>query len=63
MERTATSHIRQVGFTVYMMVEFQGTGKTTTCGKLAAYNRMERSRDAMHVTYRPAAIDQLRGSW
>ncbi len=24
-------HIRQVGFTVYMMVGLQGTGKTTTC--------------------------------
>ena len=25
------------GFTVYLMVGLQGTGKTTTCGKLAAY--------------------------
>ena len=25
------------GFTVYMMVGLQGTGKTTTCGKLANY--------------------------
>lgn len=49
------------GFTVYMMVGLQGTGKTTTCGKLANYlkkNGKEPMLCACDI-YRPAAIDQL----
>jgi len=49
------------GFTTIMMVGLQGTGKTTTCGKLAIYltkNGKEPMLCACDV-YRPAAIDQL----
>ena len=49
------------GFTILMMVGLQGTGKTTTCGKLAIYltkNGKEPMLCACDV-YRPAAIEQL----
>ncbi|MDR2609834.1 MAG: signal recognition particle protein [Clostridiales Family XIII bacterium] len=49
------------GFTVLMLVGLQGTGKTTTCGKLAVYLR-KNGKNPMLVAcdvYRPAAIDQL----
>ena len=49
------------GFTVYMMVGLQGTGKTTTCGKLANYLKKEGKNPMLCAcdVYRPAAIDQL----
>ena len=49
------------GFTVYMMVGLQGTGKTTTCGKLAAYLKKNGKKPMLCACdiYRPAAIDQL----
>ena len=49
------------GFTVLMMVGLQGTGKTTTCGKLAAYLKKNGKRPMLAACdiYRPAAIDQL----
>ena len=49
------------GFTVYMMVGLQGTGKTTTCGKLANYLKKEGKKPMLCAcdVYRPAAIDQL----
>ncbi|MDO4393376.1 MAG: signal recognition particle protein [Bacillota bacterium] len=49
------------GFTIYMMVGLQGTGKTTTCGKLAKYLKKEGKRPMLCACdiYRPAAIDQL----
>jgi signal recognition particle subunit SRP54 len=49
------------GFTVLMLVGLQGTGKTTTCGKLAVLLR-KNGKNPMLVAcdiYRPAAIDQL----
>ncbi|MDR1953915.1 MAG: signal recognition particle protein [Clostridiales Family XIII bacterium] len=49
------------GFTVLMLVGLQGTGKTTTCGKLAGYLK-KNGKNPMMVAcdvYRPAAIDQL----
>lgn len=49
------------GFTVYLLVGLQGTGKTTTAGKLAAY-LMKNGKKPMLAAcdvYRPAAIDQL----
>ncbi|MCL2492446.1 MAG: signal recognition particle protein, partial [Clostridiales bacterium] len=49
------------GFTILMMVGLQGTGKTTTCGKLVGYLRKD-GKDPMLCAcdiYRPAAIDQL----
>ncbi len=49
------------GFTVLLMVGLQGTGKTTTCGKLAAYLKKQGKKPMLAACdiYRPAAIDQL----
>ena len=49
------------GFTTILMVGLQGTGKTTTCGKLAAYLKKEGKKPMMAACdiYRPAAIDQM----
>lgn len=49
------------GFTVYMLVGLQGTGKTTTCGKLANYLKQSGKKPMLCAcdVYRPAAIDQL----
>lgn len=49
------------GFTTLLMVGLQGTGKTTTCGKLAAYLRKNGKKPMLAACdiYRPAAIDQL----
>ncbi|MDO4545129.1 MAG: signal recognition particle protein [Bacillota bacterium] len=49
------------GFTVYLMVGLQGTGKTTTCGKLASYLKKNGKNPMLCACdiYRPAAIDQL----
>ena len=49
------------GFTTLLMVGLQGTGKTTTCGKLANYLKKEGKKPMLCAcdVYRPAAIDQL----
>lgn len=49
------------GFTVLLMVGLQGTGKTTTCGKLAAHLKKQGKKPMLCACdiYRPAAIDQL----
>ncbi len=49
------------GFTVLMMVGLQGTGKTTTCGKLAYWLKQKGKKPMLCAcdVYRPAAIDQL----
>lgn len=49
------------GFTIYMMVGLQGTGKTTTCAKLAKYLKEQGKKPMLAAcdVYRPAAIDQL----
>lgn len=49
------------GFTVLMMVGLQGTGKTTTCGKLASFLKQSGKKPMLAACdiYRPAAIDQL----
>ncbi len=49
------------GPTIIMMCGLQGSGKTTTCGKLAAYLK-KRGRSTMLVAadlQRPAAVEQL----
>ena len=49
-------------FTCIMLVGLQGSGKTTTCGKIANLVRKKNSRNPLLVAcdvYRPAAIDQL----
>ena len=46
-----------------MMAGLQGSGKTTTCGKLANYIRKNNKKKPLLVAcdiYRPAAIDQLK---
>ncbi len=47
--------------TIIMMVGLHGSGKTTTCGKLALYFKREGRRPLLVATdvYRPAAIKQL----
>lgn len=49
------------GFTVLLMAGLQGTGKTTTCGKLALYLKKNGKNPMLAAcdVYRPAAIDQL----
>lgn len=49
--------------TIIMMVGLQGSGKTTTAGKIALYLRKKESKNPLLVAcdvYRPAAIDQLK---
>ena len=49
--------------TICMMVGLQGSGKTTTTGKLANFLRKKHSKKPLLVAcdvYRPAAIDQLK---
>ena len=50
------------GFTVLMLVGLQGTGKTTTAGKLASYLKQCGKQPMLAAcdVYRPAAIDQLK---
>ncbi|MEM7230361.1 MAG: signal recognition particle protein [Planctomycetota bacterium] len=61
---TAESQIMFVdpGPTVIMMCGLQGSGKTTTCGKLAAYlkRRAKHTMVAAADLQRPAAVEQLR---
>ena len=49
--------------TILLLVGLQGSGKTTTAGKLANYLRKKESKHPLLVAcdiYRPAAIDQLK---
>ena len=49
--------------TICMMVGLQGSGKTTTAGKLSNFLRKKHSKKTLLVAcdvYRPAAIDQLK---
>jgi len=51
------------GVTVVMMVGLQGSGKTTTCGKLALWLRRKHKKNPMLVAadvQRPAAVEQLK---
>ncbi|MBR2735752.1 MAG: signal recognition particle protein, partial [Firmicutes bacterium] len=49
------------GFTVILLAGLQGTGKTTSAGKLARYLKNEGKKPMMAAcdVHRPAAIDQL----
>ena len=49
------------GFTTILMVGLQGTGKTTTCAKLASYLKKQGKHPMLAAcdVQRPAAIDQL----
>ena len=49
--------------TILMLVGLQGSGKTTTAGKLANYLRKKNAKKPIMIAadiYRPAAIDQLK---
>jgi len=50
------------GLSVILMVGLQGTGKTTTCGKLALHLKKMNKNPILAAcdVYRPAAVDQLR---
>ena len=51
------------GTTVLMMVGLQGSGKTTTCGKLALWLRRKHKKNPLLVAadvQRPAAVEQLK---
>jgi signal recognition particle subunit SRP54 len=51
------------GTTVVMMVGLQGSGKTTTCGKLALWLRRKHKKNPLLVAadvQRPAAVEQLK---
>jgi signal recognition particle subunit SRP54 len=51
------------GLTVIMMAGLQGSGKTTTCGKLALWLRRKHKKNPMLVAadvQRPAAVEQLK---
>lgn len=51
------------GVTVVMLIGLQGSGKTTTCGKLARYMISKDKKKPMLVAadiYRPAAVEQLK---
>lgn len=49
------------GFSTYLLVGLQGTGKTTTAGKLANFLKQSGKKPMLCACdiYRPAAIDQL----
>ena len=49
--------------TILMLVGLQGSGKTTTAGKLANYLRKKHNKKPLLIAadiYRPAAIEQLK---
>ncbi|MCD4652479.1 signal recognition particle protein, partial [bacterium] len=48
--------------TIYMLVGLQGSGKTTSCGKLAKMIKAQKRKTLLVAAdiYRPAAIDQLK---
>lgn len=54
-------HLKQEGMTVIMLCGLQGSGKTTTCGKLSQLLLEEKVRPLLVAAdlQRPAAIDQL----
>jgi signal recognition particle subunit SRP54 len=54
--------IKKNGITIVMMVGLQGSGKTTTAGKLANLFKSQGHRPLLVAAdiYRPAAIDQLK---
>lgn len=63
MGEPGTLNLRFAPPVVIMVVGLQGSGKTTSCGKLARYLRDDLRRRPLLVpadVYRPAAIDQLK---
>lgn len=63
MGKTEPLNLRFAPPVVVMLVGLQGSGKTTSCGKLARYLRDDSRRRPLLVpadVYRPAAIEQLK---
>ncbi len=59
---TSTFAIKSEGTTTVMLAGLQGSGKTTTAGKLALYLRKKQDMKPLLVAldvYRPAAVEQL----
>ena len=57
------SELVNKSFSVVMMIGLQGSGKTTTVGKLGNFVRKKHKKKPMFIAcdvYRPAAIDQLK---
>lgn len=55
-------NLKKSGTTVIMLVGLQGAGKTTACGKIAAFYRKKYNKKPFLIAadiYRPAAVDQL----
>lgn len=54
--------LKKDGLTIVLMIGVNGTGKTTTCGKLAARYKAEGKKVLLAAadTFRAAAIDQLK---
>lgn len=62
-ERAEPLNLKSAPPVIIMLVGLQGSGKTTTCGKLARLLREDFRRSPLLVpadVYRPAAIDQLK---
>ncbi len=62
-EKVAPLTLNMIGITKIMMVGLQGSGKTTTSGKLAYFLRKNNNLKPLLVAldiYRPAAIEQLK---
>ena len=59
--RETTPIVFKRPFTTIMMIGLQGTGKTTTCAKLAHYLKQQHMKPMLVAAdiYRPAAVDQL----
>lgn len=55
-------HYRKSGLTIIMLVGLQGSGKTTTAGKISLFEKEKNKRKVLLAgldVYRPAAIEQL----
>ena len=61
-EKEATLNFKESGMTVVMMVGLQGTGKTTSVGKITSLLKRKYNKHPMLIAadvIRPAAIEQL----
>jgi signal recognition particle subunit SRP54 len=60
-EKTEGIRVKPGQTSIIMMVGIQGSGKTTSCGKLAYFHKKKGFKTALVCgdTYRPAAFDQL----
>ncbi len=62
-EKEAKIQYKESGITVIMMAGLQGTGKTTSCGKIARLAKNRENRKPLMIAadvVRPAAVEQLK---